>query len=282
MQRVTVTGDGAAAPPTPFAALARLLRRNSRAIRDALIVAGIGRALYYFFVQDIQPWTFAGLDARAYWRIDLAHPYAGSAVGEVSTYLYSPAFAQAMAPFSALPFELYFAIWTAVSLVILIWLLRPMPWVGLVLSLPIVYELCVGNIHFLLAGAVVLAFERPALWAFGILTKITPGIGLLWHVLRREWRQVLVAGTVTLAITAVSFLANPTAWADWIGLLLANAGSGEALPIRVAAAAALIVVGARTERRWLVPVAVWVSLPVVWINSWVILLAAVRLWRTTR
>ncbi len=41
------------------------LARFHRPLRDALVLAGVGRALYCFFVQDIQPWTFWGLDARA-------------------------------------------------------------------------------------------------------------------------------------------------------------------------------------------------------------------------
>ena len=47
--------------------------------------------------------------------------------------------------------------------------------------------------------------------------------------------------------------------------------------VAIAAACLLVVFGARTGRRWLVPVAVWLSLPVVWVNSWVILLATIRL-----
>jgi hypothetical protein len=46
---------------------------------------------------------------------------------------------------------------------------------------------------------------------------------------------------------------------------------------RVVIACLLVVFGARTGRRWLVPVAVWLSLPVVWVNSWVILPATIRL-----
>jgi len=104
------------------------LDRLRRPLRDALVIVGLARALYYFFGQGIQPWTFWGLDARAYWRIDLAHPYAHSAPGEISAYLYSPAFAQLMAPLSNLPFELFFALWTAVNVALLVWLVRPWPW----------------------------------------------------------------------------------------------------------------------------------------------------------
>ena len=46
-----------------------------------------------------------------------------------------------------------------------------------------VVELSGGNIR-LLGVAAVIGFRRPP-WSFVILTKVTPGIGLLWFVVRR-------------------------------------------------------------------------------------------------
>lgn len=259
------------------ARLGERLGRYRRPARDALVAVGILRALYYFFVQDIKPWEFAGVDARAYWGIDLARPYVGSGVGDVSTYLYSPAFAQIMAPFSALPFNVFFALWTALLVATCAWLARPWPWALGILALPVIYELCVGNIHFLIAAAIVLGYRMSATWAFPILTKITPGVGVIWYPIRREWRDLVLALGVTGAIVAFSYALNPTAWADWIDLLLASPGRSQLLLLRVAIAAAVVAVGAWTGRRWLVPVAVWIALPIIWINSWVILLAIIRL-----
>jgi hypothetical protein len=253
------------------------LARFQRPVRDALVVVGILRALYFFFIQGIKPWEFAGVDARAYWGIDLAHPYVGSGVGDISTYLYSPAFAQLMAPFSAVPFPVFFALWTALSVVILVWLVRPWPWAVGILALPIIYELCVGNIHFLIAAAIVLGFRFSATWAFPILTKITPVVGVGWFLVRREWRAFALAFGVTGAMFAVSFALSPSSWADWIDFLLASPGRSQLLLVRVIGAAVLVAFGAWTGRRWLVPVAVWLALPIIWINSWVILLAIIRL-----
>jgi hypothetical protein len=251
--------------------------RFVRPVRDALVIVGVGRALWFFFVQGIRPWEFLGVDARAYWRIDLNDPYAHSGVGDISTYLYSPAFAQVMAPFGNLPFEVFFALWTALSVVILAWLVRPWPWAVPILALPIIYELCVGNVHFLIAAAIVLGFRWPFTWAFPILTKITPGVGLGWFLVRREWRAFAIAAGATGAIALGSFLLSPQAWNDWISFLLASPGRSELLVPRLVLAAVLVGFGGLTDRRWLVPVAVWISLPVVWVNSWVILLAMVRL-----
>ena len=155
--------------------LTELAHRNRRALRDALILIGLLRAAVYFFVQDIHPWTFVGIDARAYWRVDLAHPYASSGVGEFSTYLYSPAFAQFLSPLYVLPFEAFFVLWTAASVSVLYWLVRPWPWALLILLLPWTYELFVGQVHLFIAAAIVLGFRWPSLWAFNILTKVTPG-----------------------------------------------------------------------------------------------------------
>jgi Glycosyltransferase family 87 len=256
---------------------ALVLTRFARPARDGLIVVGLGRAAYYFFVQGIQPWTFVGVDARAYWQVNLAHPYVGSGVGDVSTYLYSPAFAQLMAPFSLLPFPVFDGLWTALILVVCAWLIRPLPWVVLILFLPVSYELFVGNVHFLIAAAIVLGFRASAVWAFPILTKVTPGLGVLWFAARGDWRALALAIATTGAVVAISFALAPSAWSDWWTFLLASPGRSQLLIPRTVVAAVLVLFGARTGRRWLVPVAVWLALPIVWVNSWVILLAVIRL-----
>ena len=254
-----------------------VVRRFRRPIRDGLVVVGVVRAAYYFVVQGIYPWTFIGVDARAYWGVDLAHPYVGSGVGDLSTYLYSPAFAQLLAPLSNLPFPVFDALWTVLLLVTLVWLVRPYPIAAVMLVLPVTYELFVGNVHFLIAAAIVLAFRAPGAWVFPILTKITPGIGLGWFVIRREWRALAVALGVTAVVAAVSLVLTPSAWWDWVAFLAASPGRSQLLLPRVIFAGLLVVLGALTGRRWLIPVAVWVSLPIVWVNSWVILLATIRL-----
>ena len=268
--------------PAPFRRTFELMRRNPRPIRDALVIVGLARAFWYYAVQGIDPIHGLGVDARAYWQVDLAHPYAQSGVGVLSTYLYSPAFAQVLAPFSALPFALFFALWTAMLVAILIWLVRPWPWALLIFALPISMELLVGQVHLLIAASLVVAFTSPRAAApvahvVGVFTKITPGVALLWYPLRREWRAFTVACVAIATVFAVSFALSPSAWVDWFTFLTSSTGRGEALWLRIAAAVALVAIGAFTDRRWLVPVAVWIALPVVWIESWVILLAVIRL-----
>ncbi len=255
----------------------QVLARFSRPVRDGLILVGLGRAAYYFFVQGIQPWTFIGVDARAYWQVNLAHPYIGSGVGDISTYLYSPAFAQVTAPLSLLPFPVFDALWTAVILVVAIWLVRPWPWAALILFLPLSYELLVGNVHFLIAAAIVFGFDAPSVWAFPLLTKVTPGVGVLWFAVRREWRALAIALGVTAVVAIGSVALASSAWSDWITFLLASPDRSQLLVPRTLVATVLVAFGAATGRRWLVPVAVWMAIPIVWVNSWVILLATIRL-----
>ncbi len=273
------------------ARMRRLSRRIGRPLRDALVIIGLARAILYFggpfsimgteVGQGIHPWEFLGVDARAYWSVDLAHPYASSGVGVLSTYLYSPAFAQILAPFSLIPFEAFYALWTVMLVGIVLWLVRPWPWALAIFALPILYELAVGQVHLLIAAAIVVGFARPAAWALPILTKLTPSIGLLWFAVRQEWRGLAEAVGVTLAIVAVSFVLSPSAWFDWFAFLTSSTQRGEALFLRVGVGVVIMVLAALSGRRWLVPVAVWIALPVVWIESWVILLAIIRLGRTT-
>jgi hypothetical protein len=257
------------------------MRRNKRALRDALIIVGVARAVFYYTAQERKPWTHLGIDARAYWNVDLVHPYTAGVVGEYSAFLYSPAFAQVLAPFSNIPFPVFYLLWAAASYAALGWLVRPYPWALAIFALPVTVELMTGQVQVFIALAIVLGFQRPGLWAFPILTKITPGIGLVWFLVRKEWRHLFEAVGVTLMIVAISFALSPTAWFDWYDFLRANTGSsGEFFVLRVAIGLGLLVFAASTDRRWLVPVVVWFTLAIVWASSWVILLACLRLWPT--
>jgi hypothetical protein len=64
-------------------------------------------------------------------------------------------------------------------------------------------EIWGGNIEVLVALAVVLGFRWPAAWSFILLTKITPGVGLLWFAVRREWRSLAIVAVATGGIAAV-------------------------------------------------------------------------------
>src|SRR5690606_34712981 len=140
-------------------------------------------------------------------------------------YRYSPVFMPVMVVFGALPWPVFAVGWIGIQAAAFVWLAGDHRWQALAF-VPVLFELYLGNIHLLLAVAVVLGFRWPAAWAFVLLTKITPGIGLLWFVLRREWRSLAIAVGATAAVVAVSFVLMPGAWRDWIELLIANQGKG--------------------------------------------------------
>ena len=64
-----------------------------------------------------------------------------------------------------------------------------------------------------------LAFAGRPRWAFVILTKVTPGIGLLWFVVRREWRNLGIALAATAIVAGGSALTMPLAWQQWAHVL---------------------------------------------------------------
>ncbi len=224
-----------------------------------------------------------GVDARTYWGASLDNPYPGPQVGLPGAYLYSPAFLEVLTPLRGLPWEVFHAIWTGLGIAAAVFLVGPVGAALAITLLPFVYrDLFVGNIHLMLGAAIVLGFRWPGTWAFVLLTKVTPGIGLLWFAVRREWRSLAVALGVTASVSLISFVLAPHLWFDWVNRLRGDsgtAGSGYLLGIvaRVAVAAALVVIGGWTNRAWLVPVASMIAIPIIWPDSLAILLAAPHL-----
>ena len=260
---------------------------RDRLLRDGYVILAVVFVGLRLF--SIEPWADS-VDAYAYWTTRTGEFYATAETGRIGAYLYSPAFAQALAPLVVLPLAFFTAIWTAINFAALWWLLRRWALPSL-LFLPIPFEIISGNVHLLYAVAIVAGFRYPATWALMLLTKVTPGIGLLWFLARREWRALAIALGVTAAIVAVSFVLDRSAWEHWIAILrsdLAGAGQGSiqtpgwylAVPLlpRLAVAALITVAAALTDRRWLLPVAVVIALPVVWMNGLAVLAAVVPLW----
>ena len=54
-----------------------------------------------------------------------------------------------------------------------------------------------------------LGMRWPALWTLPLLTKPSMGLGLLWFLVRREWRSFAIAVIPAAVIAAVSFVAEP-------------------------------------------------------------------------
>ena len=236
-----------------------------------------------------EPWGRlwgTGQDARCYWQATLANPYLHSDWNDPIAYVYSPAFLQLVSPLTALPWQAFVAAWTALLLAAVRFLTGPRLLAAGLLFPFAAMEVAGGNVSLLLAAAIVLGFRWPAAWSLILLTKITPGIGLLWFAVRREWRALALALGATAAIAAVSFWLLPDQWRTWVDVVERNVAAGKSgtwasLPvplwIRLPLAAALVVWGARTDRRWTVPVASMLALPALWYGGLSMLLAVIPL-----
>ena len=222
-------------------------------------------------------------DARSYYGFDYGDLYAGRTDwNTIGAYPYSPAFAQVLWPLNQLAWPLFVAAWTALLIGAAYLLTGPELFlVGLAVG---AMEIAGGNISLLIAVAIVAGFRRPWAWSLVLLTKITPGVGLLWFLLRREWRHLAIALGATAAVAAVSLLLAPQAWRDWIALLAANTGKGgtwAAVPVpllvRGPIGVLLIAWGAPRNQRWVVPVGAMLALPALWYGSFSMLLAVIPL-----
>ncbi|TAL05683.1 MAG: DUF2029 domain-containing protein [Chloroflexota bacterium] len=249
-----------------------------RPVRDGAILACAILVLAHLtgFVQT-------GVDAHSYWSSNPLEPYGAVRPGQLDAYFYAPAFTQLLGPLHLLPWPWFIALWTVILSAALVW--QTGLWAGFaLLALPVFADLTVGNIHLLLAAAIVGGFRWPWLWFLPLITKVTPGVGLLWFVIRREWRSLAIALGATAAISLVSFVVAPRLWFDWIDALFAATREPEfvflvpvPLWIRLAAAVAVVTWGARTDRRWTVPVASMLALPILWINGIAMLVGVVAL-----
>ena len=220
------------------------------------------------------------VDAFTYWTFRIGPDLYAVPVNHRGAHEYAPVFAHVLAPFTALPWEAFFVLWTGWHLALLLVIVGPR-WFGLVLMLPITqWAITNGNIHLELAAVAAFGLRYPAVWAVALLTKITPGVGLLWFALRREWRNLTVALGVTVALVLASMILAPGAWLDWFGYLWANreprplAGYLDVpLWLRLGLAVALVTWGALRDKPWVIPAVVWVAQPYAWWPALVILLA---------
>lgn len=265
------TGDAGDSPGT----------RRLRAVRDGLALVGLA-------VIALVAVAGTGTDATSYWSLDLRDPYAaatGSLTG-TDAFRYAPPVAFVLAPLGSLPFEAFRLLWLALGVISLVVLAGWRTGLALAALYPVALELSSGNVHLELAFVAAAGFRWPALWSVALLTKVTPGIGLLWFAVRREWRALGLALGATAAIVVLSAVATPGLWVEWLELLRSNAGLQIApgipyvpvpLALRLSLAVAVVVWGARRDARWVVPVAMTLALPTLWIHGLAILVAVLPL-----
>jgi Glycosyltransferase family 87 len=260
-----------------------LLRRNRRLLDLGLRASFLVVLVLFTLFRPV-----AAGDAHAYWAVDLADPYTRP-VATQDAFTYPPPAALFFAAIGneagVLPFDVFQAGWTLLIGLALLWLTGP--WALLFLVIPVVAsDLYLGNIHILLAAAIVASLRWPALWAVPLLTKPSCGVGLLWFLARGEWRRLGVAIGVTALVAALTAVVAPTLWPKWIDYVLGTGLSPDvgsayyvAIPllIRLPAAVVLVLWGARTNRPWTLPAASMLALPVLWLVGLAMLAGAFAL-----
>lgn len=235
--------------------------RSFAVARLALAGLSLAGLLLVLFMAHLAASDGFAFDAHAYWA---ARGYEITA-NDPDAFLYSPPALLVFRAFSGIPWEAWLE---GYSLLIAagIWVLAgPLTLVVAFLP-PVASELTIANIHVFLALVAVFGLRWPALWSVALLTKVTPGVGLLWFVARREWRSLGIALGVTALVAVPTMVLAPDLWAQWLGVLGAGSRQADGGPlfIRLPLAAALVWLGARRDWPWLVPIASMLALPVLW------------------
>lgn len=254
-----------------------------RLARDGLVVVALILDVFvvWIWVTGV-PFLW---DAKSYFGLDLSHLY-DSAVTSLDApqgFRYSPAIAQLLVPIGVLPLPVFAAVVVGANLAALLGMGRRRVW-ALLLVPPVLMELWTGNIHILMAAAIYFGFRFPALWSFLILTKVTPGIGVFWFALRREWSSLAAALCATGAIAGASFLLAPHLWVQWVDALrsmsalpsIGDLGASTML-IRLVVSGLLLLWAAPRNARWALPLVALLALPTVWPVSWALLAGSLAL-----
>ena len=186
-------------------------------------LAWVGSCAFGFFGVWYAFQVGLGYDSHAYWLAvqDMDRLYGAPALAR-DAFLYSPAFAQLIWPLGLLPWPAFYVLWTLLSAVIFVWLLRPLgrTWFApaFIATLP---EIVTGNIYALMAAALVLGVSSGPPWVFLGLTKIAGGgVGLVWLTLTRQWRALVVGLVTAMAVVGLSVAISLEQWRDWIQFLL--------------------------------------------------------------
>lgn len=244
---------------------------RGRAVRDGMAIA---LAVLAGLRIVSEPLPF---DTFQYWSFNIGDPYSRAALGDPA-FLYSPLAAQLLVPFHVLPWPVFLTGWTLLLLAAAVYQLRPhlltfvlLPFAGA--------DLWVGNIHLLLGAMAVIALRRPNAWAFGAFSKVTPAMGLLWPLARGRSREVVRVAALIAVLSTASFAFSPSWWFGWFDLLFRSLSVADPwvlpvpLVVRLPAALALVIWAARSNRAWLVPLAILLGLPAIRAGSLALLLA---------
>ena len=205
-------------------------------------------------------------------------------MGEIGSFLYPPPFLRSLGPVGQFPWPIFLFGWTALLTAAAVAMLRRVPaaigpcghcsWSWPVPTSGPETSTCSS-------ASAVLALTSPIAWAGLALTKVTPGVGALWHGFRGRWPELALALSITLVGAGLSFVA-PRRWGDWLSIVLGESPPGPyqtsvpvPLVLRFPLAIAPCGRPAPTVHGW--SRSRMAALPVIWFNGLSMLLGAAAL-----
>ena len=217
-------------------AAARLARTALPILALLSLAAGVGAALA--FAGDTLGHDFLAYH-RAIERLVSGAPLydmSFTVAGGFGLFFYPPTFAPMILPFAYLSEQAAIWAWIVLSLIAFLIGVAVLPvsrsvrwWILLLagLSFPFVFAIKLGQVGPILFLAFAVGWrgiDDPvrlgASAAVGAAIKLQPGLILVWALLTRRFRAVLVGAVVLLALAAAAtVLAGPAAWSDFFVLL---------------------------------------------------------------
>jgi hypothetical protein len=241
-------------------------------------------------------------DGWTYWSANLDKLYPKE-WGTDGLFIYPPPLAQLTAILHPIGWQVFIVCWTTLLFTALAYMLGRWTWLFVVMGIAalairmpfevgdVLGHALNGNVQLFIAAGIVLALRGNRLgWLPGLLTKVVSGLGLGWYVARLEWRPLLISLGALAAVVGVSFVFTPNQWLQWVAWTMQNSSVPapvqlEPVPfaIRLPMSLALLVWGARTNRAWVVPIAVGWGTPALYVGTypsmWV---GAIPLWLEPR
>jgi hypothetical protein len=248
------------------------------------------------------PWQNDAYHILEAWRTGPLYP--AHWLEPSNAYVYAPIFRQVLVPLIHIRWNLFYEIWNAIQLCLLVWMVGPalavvalyFPWPANDAGSAVYASIHSGNPELLTAAVIVIALTRfPVAWTLVLLSKTTAGVGILYYALKRQWRTLALVVGVTAGISAISFVLKPAWTFDWIGLLLDAAQRTTTstalgrevylpvpMPVRSLVGVGVVVLAARTNRLWLVPLGCFLALPDIHLGGFAVLAAVPAVWLRTR
>ncbi len=236
-------------------------------------------------------------DNLAYWlagsRLAQGEPIyvLGDAAFAPYAYHYPPPLAQVLAPLTIFVPTIAYIVAYRALLLLAVWDLAGrtmLAMLALIAFIPVAVELRFENVHLFIAVAIVLGLRRwPFLFAIASVVKLSPGLGIVYLVLRRRWRDAAVACVVGAAIVGASIALDAGLWQAWLDSVLGRAGmvGNSLIPVpyaaRAAAGLALTVVAGVLGRRTgelLLVAAITVANPGLSLAGFAVLAAVFPIW----